>query len=94
MSLTTYGTKIDLRPLRPGERHALTFNTFRSLGASESMELINDHDTRPLQEQFQAQLPGRFSWEYLESGPAWRVRITKLAIEEGSRQCCGACGGA
>jgi uncharacterized protein (DUF2249 family) len=95
MTLTTYGTKIDVRTVEPRERHPLIFNTFRSLGASESMELINDHDPRPLHYQFREQMPGLFSWDYLQTGPdTWRVRITKLAGGHSNGQCCGSCGGA
>jgi len=95
MSLTTYGTKIDVRTVQPRERHPLIFNTFRSLAAGESMELVNDHDPRPLYYQFQSEKPGMFAWDDLESGPqTWRVRITKLADGHANGQCCGSCGGA
>jgi uncharacterized protein (DUF2249 family) len=34
----------------------------------------------PLYYQFQAEMPKRFQWDYLESGPeVWRVNITKVA---------------
>lgn len=95
MALTTYGTRIDVRSLAPRERHPLIFNTFRSLGSGESMELINDHDPRPLYDQFQGEKPGLVAWDYLENGPeTWRVRITKLAGAHAGGQCCGSCGGA
>jgi uncharacterized protein (DUF2249 family) len=94
MTLTAYGTKIDVRTVQPRERHPLILNTFRSLGTGESMELINDHDPRPLYYQFQAELPGKFTWDYVEAGPeTWRVRIAKLAGGHGNGQCCGSCGG-
>jgi uncharacterized protein (DUF2249 family) len=42
-----------------------------------------------------AEQPGRFAWDYLESGPeVWRVRVTKLSVAHGDGQCCGSCGGA
>lgn len=42
------------------------------------MELINDHDPRPLHYQFMIEREGEFEWEYLEEGPeVWRVAITK-----------------
>jgi len=95
MTLTTYGTKIDLRTLAPRERHPLVFNTFGSLAAGESVELINDHDPSLLRHQFAAQWPGRFSWDELQNGPdTWRARITKLASAHAGGQCCGSCGGA
>ena len=94
MALTTYGTKIDLRPLALRERHSLIFNTFRSLGSGEAVELINDHDPKQLLDQFRTEWPGRFAWDDMQSGPdVWRVRIVKLAAH-GDGRCCGSCGGA
>lgn len=93
MTLTTYGARIDLRPLAPRERHPLIFNILRSLGAGESVELIYDHDAGPLLDQFRAEWPGRFAQDDVESGPdVWRVRIVKLAAHSDGR-CCGSCGG-
>jgi uncharacterized protein (DUF2249 family) len=95
MTLTTYGTKIDVRTIAPRERHPLIFNTFRSLGGGETMEIINDHDPKPLYYQMQAEQPGRFTWDYVENGPeTWRVRITKLDGAHSDGRCCGSCGGA
>jgi uncharacterized protein (DUF2249 family) len=95
MTLTTYGTKVDVREIAPRDRHPLIFATFRSLGVNETMELVNDHDPKPLYYQFQAELPGQFSWDYLQSGPeVWRVSIAKLAQPHSDGRCCGSCGGA
>lgn len=86
---------VDVRTVQPRDRHPLIFSTFRSLNANEAMELVNDHDPRPLYYQFQERTPGRFAWDYLANGPdVWRVRITKLAAAQGDGQCCGSCGGA
>lgn len=93
-------SRIDVRTIAPRERHPLIFSTFNGLAAGEALELVNDHDPRPLYYQFNAQAPGQFTWEYLESGPAtWRVAITRTqaapmpAVAGGS--CCGGgCGGA
>ena len=98
--------QIDVRAIPPRERHPLIFSTFGQLGAGQAMELLNDHDPKPLHQRFQADLPGQFSWNYLEQGPAlWRVAITRLtpaaipavtpaAPAGGTGQCCGSCGGA
>lgn len=87
--------KVDVRSLPPRERHPLIFSTFGALSAGQAMELVNDHDPKPLYYQFQAELPGAFSWNYLEQGPdTWRVAITRLAPAHGSGTCCGSCGGA
>lgn len=94
MSTPATLTIVDVREIAPRERHALIFSTFKSLAATESMELVNDHDPRPLYYQFQELAPGRFAWDYVENGPdTWRVRITKLAGGHSNGQCCGSCGG-
>lgn len=84
---------IDVRQIAPRERHPLIFSTFRQLPTGQAMELVNDHDPRPLFHQFQAELPGGFSWQYLEAGPdTWRVAITKktaAAAADDAGSCCG-----
>ncbi|MBX3621082.1 MAG: DUF2249 domain-containing protein [Rhizobacter sp.] len=90
--------RVDVRSIPPRERHPRIFSTFHGLDMGQAMELVNDHDPRPLYYQFQAELPGGFSWDYLEAGPdTWRVRITRLATSASSRAngtCCGGgCGG-
>ena len=92
---TTSATTIDVRSIPPRERHPLIFTTFRELPAGQVMQLVNDHDPKPLYYQFQAEMPGTFSWDYLESGPdTWRVSITKLANGHSDGRCCCSCGGA
>lgn len=86
---------VDVRTIAPPERHPLIFSTFRSLTKGQAMELVNDHDPRPLYYQFEAEMPGAFEWNYLEAGPhTWRVSITKIAPSHTDSQCCGSCGGA
>jgi uncharacterized protein (DUF2249 family) len=73
-------TIVDVRQTAPPERHPLIFQTFESLGAGEAFILVNDHDPKPLYYQFLFELPGQFTWDYLEEGPnAWQVRIGKAA---------------
>lgn len=94
MTLSAASTQVDVRPIAPRERHPLIFSTFSELQEGESLVLVNDHDPKPLYYTFQAQVPGRFAWDYLEQGPdVWRVAITKRRQEAGST-CCGSCGGA
>jgi uncharacterized protein (DUF2249 family) len=92
---------VDVRTIAPRDRHPLIFATFRALRAGQAMELVNDHDPRPLYSQFSAEEPGGFTWEYLEQGPAtWRVAITRTADRAATAaasagQCCGGtCSGA
>jgi uncharacterized protein (DUF2249 family) len=78
---------VDVRSIVPRERHPLIFSTFDGLKAGDTMELVNDHDPKPLFYQLQAERHGQFSWNYLEEGPdTWRVSIGKTG-----RDCCGGC---
>lgn len=62
----------------PKDKHPKIFATFDDLHSGETMELINDHDPRPLQYQFMMERNEEFTWEYLEQGPeTWRVAIGK-----------------
>lgn len=76
----TLTTTIDVREIAPRERHALIFNRFDALEPGQALQLVNDHDPRPLRHQFEDRSFGQFDWNYLEAGPAlWRVQIGKLA---------------
>ncbi len=73
--------ELDVRPLAPAQRHSEIFASFRALAPGRGFMLINDHDPKPLQYQFEAEYKGEFTWDYLECGPkVWRVRIGR-AIE-------------
>ena len=73
-------TTLDVRTIAPRDRHPLIFGKFDALAPGESLELVNDHDPKPLYYQFQAELGPIFTWDYLETGPeVWKVRITKAA---------------
>ncbi len=72
---------LDVRPLQPSQKHQIIFETFDGLADNQSVELTNDHDPMPLRYQFKAERPGRFTWEYLTTGPeVWKVRITKTPL--------------
>ncbi len=96
----TFATTIDVREILPYERHELIFGRFNALQPGEALQLVNDHDPRPLRSQFQAVNAGGFTWDYIESGPSvWRVRIGKpgaavAAPGAASGGCCsgGSCG--
>ena len=71
---------LDVRSEIPRRRHELIFETFAELDPGSAYLLVNDHDPKPLRYQFEAELPGCFSWDYLEEGPeVWRVRIGRTA---------------
>ncbi len=73
------GETLDVRSTPHGARHEEIFAAFARLPVGRALVLVNDHDPRPLSYQFAAEHPGTFTWEYLERGPAWRVRITRIA---------------
>lgn len=96
--MTQTASRIDVRTVQPRDRHPLIFSTFGKLATGQALELVNDHDPRPLYFQFQNQVPGQFAWSYLEQGPhTWRVAITRTQegpAFDGSSSCCGGgCGG-
>lgn len=73
-----FAKTVDAREYKPIDKHRVIFETFDSLKKGEKMELINDHDPKPLNYQFLAERENKFIWEYLEEGPeVWRVSITK-----------------
>jgi uncharacterized protein (DUF2249 family) len=72
--------ELDVRTEAPMTRHQLIFQTYEATPIGEAFVLVNDHDPKPLYYQFEAEEKGRFSWDYLESGPqVWRVRIGHIS---------------
>lgn len=70
---------LDVRPIPPFQKHPTIFQTFNSLAEGQAMVLVNDHDPKPLYYQFAAEMPGKFSWDYLQQGPdIWKVEIRKV----------------
>lgn len=89
----SFAATVDVRSIVPRERHPLIFSTFDGLAAGQALQLVNDHDPKPLHYQFQIERPGTFEWQMLEEGPeVWRAAITRLAPKSDGR-CCGSCGG-
>ncbi|MEU6422115.1 DUF2249 domain-containing protein [Streptomyces spiralis] len=71
---------LDVREIPHGRRHPRIFTRFARLADGESFVLVNNHDPKPLRREFEATHPGRFAWEYVESGPEqWQIRITRMA---------------
>lgn len=71
--------KIYAPDIEPRIRHGKIFESFKSLENGETMELINNHDPKPLYYQFMYEHEGEFTWEYIKKGPEeWRVLIGKV----------------
>ena len=70
---------LDVRNIIPREKHPAIFAMFDSLMSGQIMQLINDHDPKPLYYQMQAENTGQFKWQYIEIGPeVWKVNIKKI----------------
>jgi uncharacterized protein (DUF2249 family) len=70
--------ELDVRQLRKPDKHPTIFASYAKLGVGESFVLVNNHDPKHLQSEFEVDHPGSYGWEYLEKGPIWRIRISKL----------------
>ena len=67
---------IHVKEIDPQHRHAVLFHLFENLGPDASLQLVVDHDPRPLRFQLEAKHGGHCRWTYLEQGPdRWRVRL-------------------
>lgn len=76
--MSSFAVSIDVRIYERGHKKEIIFKAFEELEQGETMELINDHDPRPLYQQFIVNFPEHFEWKYLEQGPEiWRISITK-----------------
>ena len=87
---------LDVREIPPHERHPRIFAALRALEVDEAMELVNDHDPRPLYYQIQSVMPGSFAWRYLATGPeVWHVQIVRTGTDRSASDgaCCGGCSG-
>jgi len=71
--------ELDVRSVPKPQRHPQIFARFASLEPLASFILVNGHDPKHLRAEFERDHPGAFDWTYLESGPVWRIRITRLA---------------
>jgi uncharacterized protein (DUF2249 family) len=71
-------TVLDVRKLEPQQRHAIVQRLIDRLGRGRSLQLIADHNPRPLRGYFEMVYGDEAQWSYLEQGPAvWRVRLAR-----------------
>jgi uncharacterized protein (DUF2249 family) len=70
---------IDVRQIAPRLRHDLLLKLFDNLDSESSLQIMSDHDPRPLRFQLETLHGARCAWSYLEQGPdLWRVRLRHL----------------
>jgi uncharacterized protein (DUF2249 family) len=74
--------ELDVRQMPKPQRHPLIFSRFAALPPSGSFVLVNSHDPKHLHQEFERDHPGTYTWQYLETGPTWRIQITKLSATD------------
>lgn len=75
---------LDVRELPPWERHPKIFEVWEELPVGGTLELVNDHDPRPLHYEFMIERKGEFEWTSEERGPReWIAHIRKVAQPAG-----------
>ncbi len=75
--MTTYET-IDVREIPIAERHQQITSRVLRLSAMEGLNLIVDHDPRPLYYLLKEEHKMEIEWKYLKNGPLiWEVVLTR-----------------
>ncbi|WP_062133303.1 DUF2249 domain-containing protein [Demequina aestuarii] len=70
---------IDVRAIPREHRHARVIGQVTSLVPGEAMVIAAPHAPERLLAEIDAEVPGDFSFEYLQRGPeVWRVSISRL----------------
>ena len=73
---------IKVADIDPRHRHTILFRLFAHLAADDSLQIVVDHDPKPLRLQLEARHGSRCNWSYLEKGPdVWRVRLRLLEAQ-------------
>ena len=75
---------INVKDIDPRHRHAVIRQLFEHLAPASSLQLVVDHEPRPLRAQLETKYGDRCRWSYLEEGPdAWRVRLQRRSAAGG-----------
>ncbi|MCF2524876.1 DUF2249 domain-containing protein [Bradyrhizobium sp. G127] len=78
---------VDVRDIAPQHRHSIIFQLFDHLEVGDSIQLVADHDPRPLRYQLEVGFDSQCKWTYLEQGPD--VLRVLLKREAGSDESVG-----
>ena len=74
---------INVRDIDPQHRHTIIFQLLDHVARDASLQLIADHDPKPLRFQLEEKHGLRCQWTYLEEGPdVWRVQLRQGSIPE------------
>jgi len=75
---------IKVAEIAPEHRHTVIMQLFAHLPPGHSLQLVADHEPRPLRFQLEALHGSRCHWQYLEQGPdVWRVRLHHAVGSDG-----------
>lgn len=75
---------ITVAEIDPRYRHMIISQLFAHLAPGTSLQLVVDHDPRPLRFQLEARYGARCDWTYLERGPdVWRIRLCQSSVPDG-----------
>ncbi|MBX9648120.1 MAG: DUF2249 domain-containing protein [Xanthobacteraceae bacterium] len=70
---------VEVADIVPRHRHAIIFQLFEHLAPDGSLQIVVDHNPKPLRLQLEARHGSRCDWSYLGKGPdTWRVRLRLL----------------
>jgi uncharacterized protein (DUF2249 family) len=76
---------IDVTQIDPRHRHVVITQLFENLPVGETLQLVVDHDPKPLRFQLESRYGAQCAWAYLEEGPdIWRVRLRNIHARETS----------
>ncbi|MFC0241733.1 DUF2249 domain-containing protein [Rhodopseudomonas telluris] len=77
---TTGERILDVRQIPHQQRHEIIPRLFDNLQPGQGMQIVVDHDPRPLKYFFEAVHGDDCQWTYLEEGPElWRVQLRRAA---------------
>lgn len=72
---------VKVNDIDPRHRHMVIQQLFEHLPPGASLQLVVDHDPKPLRVQLETRYGGQCQWSYVEEGPdAWRVRLKRRLI--------------
>lgn len=78
----SFTVTIDVRTLEKGFKKDIIFKAFEELSVGETMELVNDHDPKPLYQQFMLNYSEKFVWEYFEQGQKYgELELLKISLK-------------
>lgn len=74
-------TRLDVRALPHGERHARVFAALDALPVDGALVLIAPHAPRPLLTEIDARYPGQIDTQWLQDGPdVWQLRLHRQPV--------------